>query len=192
MITNAGSNFVSAPVGAHLGILTKIVDLGTQISEYPPGSGEEIKRTQQIWTWELPNELMEDGQPFIVSKFYTKSLGEKATLTKDLTSWLGKTPKVPFDDETLLGKSCQVIVTGRENSDKIKVSGLAPVPKGMPSPKQAHNPLVYFSLDNFNQEVFDGLSAWTQGTIAKSPEYQNIVGGEIEVEQPDGDEDIPF
>lgn len=168
------STFEQAPVGTHAAICIKVIDIGTQEGEY---KGERTVRRQNIITWELPLETRDDGQPFIISKFYTTSLGEKANLTKDLTSWLGKAPVPPFDPQQLLGRACQVVITEREGSGKHVISAVTSVPKGMQVPARPHNPTVYFSLDEFDQDVFDSLSEGIQRMIMKSPEYLRAVGG---------------
>jgi hypothetical protein len=188
-----GGNFEQAPVGAHLGILVKIVDIGTQEGEY---QGKTTSRRQNILTWELPNKAREDGQPFIISKFYTASLGDKSNLTKDLTSWLGAPPKAPFDPKSLLGKPCQVMVIAREGSDKHVVSSVMGVPDGLPIPDKTHNELTFFSLEptEFNEDVFNNLGQGLQNMIMKSPEYAHIINGDVEeVDQTAGATDeIPF
>lgn len=173
---NSGSTFEQPPVGAHAAVLIRIVDIGTQTGEW---QGKEVIRRQNILTWELPHELREDGKPYIISKFYTASLGEKANLTKDLTSWLGKAPTPPFDPKSILGKGCQVVISERENSDKRVVSAVVGLPKGVELPRETTNPLVFFSLDEgeFSEEIFDGLSDNLQKMIMKSPEYAKIVNG---------------
>lgn len=187
-----GGSFVQPPVGAHAATLVRIVDIGTQTGEY---KGQETVRRQNILTWELPHEKMEDGQPFIISKFYTASLGDKANLTKDLTSWFGKAPNpAEYDSEgqrKLLGKHCQVVISEREDSDKRVVSAVVSLGKGTEMPKTPHNPLVYFSLDEFDAEVFDALSEGIQKMIMKSPEYEAVVNGSVPADE-SGDEDIPF
>lgn len=190
---NKGGSFEQAPTGAHLGVLVKIVDIGTQEGEY---QGKKTSRRQNILTWELPNETREDGQPFIISKFYTASIGEKANLTKDLTSWLGTPPKPPFDPKSLLGKACQVIVTAREGSDKHVVSAVVSLPKGMAAPDKTHNEFVFLSLEpaEFDEDVFNNLGQGLQQMIMKSPEYARIINGDVEeVDQTaEQDTDIPF
>lgn len=189
----AGSTFEAAPAGAHAAILYKIVDIGTQKGEY---NGEETIRRQVIYTWELPHELMADGRPFTVSKFYTKSLGDQANLTKDLTAWLGSKPDPKtFDDQALLGKACQVIVVANKDTGKVKVTNVAPLPKGLTVPDKTHNDIVVFDLENFDQEVFDSLTKGIQGMIQKSPEYAEYISGGAEFNQTDqkvSDDEIPF
>lgn len=190
---NAGTTFEAAPAGNHGAILVKVVDIGTQEGEY---KGEKTVRRQEIWTWEIPLETRDDGQPFIISKFYTASLGEKANLTKDLTSWLGKAPNPKtFSPEDVLGKQCQVTVIEREGTGKRVVASVSSLAKGIALPKTPHNPIVFLSLrpEQFNQELFDGLSDGVKTMIMKSPEYATIVGGDsAEADEPVDEIDIPF
>jgi hypothetical protein len=178
-----GTTFEAAPTGVHDAICVKIVDLGTQTSEY---KGEELKRRQNLIIWELPEELREDGQPFTISKFYTASLNEKSNLYADLTSWLGKPPEAPFNPEDLLGKGCQLIVT--EKNDKHVVSTVAGLKKNAKLPKPV-NELVHFTLDEFDETVFDNLSNGLKKMVMRSPEYAKIVTGE---DEPEEDSEIPF
>jgi hypothetical protein len=186
-----GTVFEQPPVGAHIAVLIRIVDIGTQKGEW---QGKETLRRQNILTWELPFKTREDGAPFIISKFYTQSLGDSSNLTKDLTSWLGKKPKPPFDPKELLGKGCQVVVSEREGSDKKVISTVVGLPDGATVPEKTHNPLVLFSLEpsEFDEEVFDGLSSRIQEMIMKSPEYVKAIGGDVGDVAPTTDDEIPF
>jgi hypothetical protein len=185
---DSGVTFEQPPIGPHKAVLIRIIDIGTQTGEW---KGQPTIRRQNLLTWELPYELREDGQPFVISKFYTASVGEKSNLTKDLTSWLGKPPTKPFDPKSILGKACQIIVTEKENSEKRIVSTVVGLAKGDTVPDKTHNPLVFFSLDDYDDAVFDGLTDGVQKMIMKSPEYAAIIGAEIE--QPvKAKDDIPF
>lgn len=193
--TATGTAFEQAPVGTHLAKCIRIIDIGTQKGEY---KGEVTYRRQCVVTWELPNETRDDDQPFIISKFYTASIGEKSNLYKDLTNWLGKPPASPFEPKDLLGKTCQVVISQREGSDKHVVSGLASVPKGIKLADGTHNPLLYLNLDleEFDQEVFDGLSDGMKNMIMKSPEYAKIISQDFDAGDVDGaatpDDEPPF
>ena len=194
LIKDSGNSmdFEQAPTGAHIGICVRIVDLGTQKSEY---QGQVNYKRQGLFTWELPTALMTSGEqagkPFLVSKFYTLSLSEKANLRKDLAAWRGRdfTPEElgGFDPKNVLGKACMLNLIANAKG-KTVINGVMQLPKGLPLPGQA-NPSVYFSLEEFNQNTFDGLSKGVREMIERSPEYQKIVSPDY-VHEPSGFEDL--
>jgi hypothetical protein len=171
---NGGGNFTPAPAGTHVAICIKLIDIGRQREEY---QGQVTHPHQFIMGWELPNELIQggelDGQPFYASKFYTLSLHEKATLRKDLASWRGRdfTPEEleGFDVQNVLGKACMLSIVSKKGGGT-KIGGVMALPNGMQVPKQT-NPSVYFSLDEFDKDVFDSLSDGIKKFIVQSPEY---------------------
>jgi hypothetical protein len=175
-----GGDFEQAPVGSHVARCVKIIDIGTQKGEY---QGQANIRRQCIVGWELPLELMKEGdhagKPFTVSRFYTASLGEKANLRKDLENWRGRAfteqELMGFASKNILGKPCMLSVTHNDKG-KARVTGVMALPKGMQVPDQI-NPSVYFSLDEFDQAVFDALSDGYKKLIQSSPEYQHIASG---------------
>src|SRR5687768_9859188 len=144
-----GGTFEQAPVGAHIARCIALIDIGTHHGEY---EGVPNVRHQVIVKWELPGELIQDGEfagkPFTVSEFYTLSLGEKANLRKALTAWRGKEftedELKGFDLKNVLNKPCMLQV-GRNKKDRAKVQAVMSLPKGMTCPEQV-NPGVYFSL----------------------------------------------
>ena len=195
-----GGDFEQAPVGSHVARCVKIIDIGTQKGEY---QGQANIRRQCIVGWELPNELMKEGdhagKPFTVSRFYTASLGEKANLRKDLENWRGRAfteqELMGFASKNILGKPCMLSVTHNDKG-KARVTGVMALPKGMQVPDQI-NPSVYFSLDEFDQAVFDALSDGYKKLIQSSPEYQHIANGPAPTKKPAGAfddmaDDIPF
>jgi len=171
---SGGGDFEQPPVGTTVARCVKIIDIGTQKGEY---QGKATSKRQCIIGWELPNELMGEGEhagkPFTVSKFYTASLGEKANLRKDLENWRGRAfteqELAGFESKNILGKPCMLSLT-LNDKNKVRVSGVMAVPKGMNVPEQ-FNPTVYFSLDDFDPAVYEGLSDGIKKMIAASPEY---------------------
>jgi hypothetical protein len=123
-----GGDFAQCPEGSHIARCIKLIDIGTQKGEY---EGKATVRRQLIITWELPNELIPNGElagkPFGVSRFYTASLGEKAALRKDLENWRGRkfTEKelLGFDLKAVLGAPCMLSVVHTEKG-KAKVAGV--------------------------------------------------------------------
>jgi hypothetical protein len=178
---NAGnSDFEQAPTGTELGICIKVIDLGTQEKEY---EGKVSHRRQVLITWELPNALMTEGdntgKPFIVSKFYTASLNEKATLRHHLVSWRGREfteqELAGFDPQNIIGKPCMLSLVAN-NKGKTVVSSVMAAPKGMPIPQQV-NKSAYFSMypGKFSMDAYESLSDGIKAIIAKSPEYQELM-----------------
>jgi len=155
-----GKEFEQAPIGTHVARCIKVIDVGTQFGEY---QGKPNAARKIVVSWELPNELMTEGdfegKPFIVSKFYTASLSEKANLRKDLVNWRGRdfTPEElqGFDSKNILGKPCMVQITTSEKG-KSKVTGVMSLMKGTACPPQV-NESVYFSLE---RDEFSLVTSW--------------------------------
>lgn len=199
---SGGKEFEQAPAGTHVARCIKLIDLGTQFGEY---QGKPTSARKVVVSWELPNELMTEGdyagKPFIVSKFYTASLSEKANLRKDLVNWRGRDfteqELMGFDSKNILGKPCMVQITTNDKG-KNKVTGVMALMKGTECPPQI-NKAVYFSLERseFDARVMESLSDFYKGEIQKSPEFQKLsekpgpvsrAGNNIE----DMEDDIPF
>lgn len=202
IITGSNSErkqFQIAPAGTHLARLYRIIDLGTQMREY---EGKVTMSRKAKFFWELHGEdaagkplLTTEGKPLIQSKEYTLSLGEKANLRRDLEAWRGKAftnkelgngedheyaegEEKGFSVKSLLGQFCMVNISHRQKGDVTyaDLKGLSAVPAiykkaGLPD---GINPVVLFSLDNFDQQLFDSLSESIKDTIRKSPEYRSL------------------
>ena len=174
---SGGHDFEQPPVGAHVAICTKVIDIGTQEGEY---QGKKNFKRQCIVGWELPNELITEGdyagKPFTVSRFYTSSLSEKANLRADLVSWRGREfteqELQGFESKNILGKPCMLSIVMSEKG-RARVKGVMALPRGSSVPPQV-NPSVYFSLDEFDQKVFDSLTDGIKKLIMQSPEYIHL------------------
>ena len=89
-----GGTFTPVPPGMHLARCYRVVDLGTQKSEYLG----QVKNLPKIMIqFEVHSEddngnalVTPKGEPMTISKNFTLSLAEKATLRKDLVSWRGR------------------------------------------------------------------------------------------------------
>lgn len=172
-LSDKGGDLEQPEAGSYAAMCFKMIDLGTQEGEY---KGAPISRRQMVVSWEI-TEKMSDGKPFIMSRFYTSSLNEKANLRKDLEAWRGQpfteVELDGFNPKILLGTSCLLSLTKNEKG-KVRVSSVSKLPKGMVAPALAE-PIVYLDLDEFDQKVFDGLSDWFKKTIVQSPEYNSAI-----------------
>lgn len=190
-------SFEMTPAGNHVAICYMVVDLGTQESKYQ----DEVKRARKVMLgFELPNEKMEDGRPFAVSRRYPFSTHEKSTFRKHLESWRGKkfadTDFGPdgFDIKNLIGKTCMVNVIHTTSGDRTyaNVDSISPVPKGTVLPVMENDP-TYLSLEpaEFKQEDLNNLPEWIQTIVYASPEYLQLATRGKVTEAPK-DDDIPF
>lgn len=122
------------PTGMQQAVCAMVCDIGTHEGTY---EGRPNVRHQVVVIWELEEKGLE-GKPFLASKFYTLSLGEKANLRKDLESWRGRPFTADelhgFDLENLIGANCFLNVV--ENEGKTKIAAITPLPKNMPKIKQ--------------------------------------------------------
>jgi hypothetical protein len=201
-----GSSFKPVPPGTHLARCYRIVDLGTQETNY---QGKINHQRKMMIQWEVHgadedgNEMVtRDGEPMTISKNYTVSLGEKARLRQDLITWRGKafTPEElkGFELKNLLGVWCMlgVIETqGNDGKTYSNVNAITPVPavvkkNGLPP---YHNAVGIFSLENPDMELFESFSDHLKGKIQGSPEWASrgrsatpVLSNNVQ------DDDIPF
>ena len=176
--TDSGSGeFLQPPVGTSSARCYSMIDLGTQKGEY---QGQITHKRQVLIGWELSNELIpsgeKEGEPFVISKFYTASLHEKAALRHDLINWRGRDFSEKelqgFDPKNILGTPCMLTLVSNDKG-RIKVNGVMKVMKGLEVPS-LHNPIRYLSLEpeEFDRSVFEGLSEKIKAIIMESPEYK--------------------
>jgi len=83
----SGEDFQPCPAGNHIAICTGVVSVGKHENNFNP---EKAPKNEVVLMWTLPNAVREDGFPFVLTKTYTLSLHEKASLRKDLNAWRGK------------------------------------------------------------------------------------------------------
>jgi len=174
--TSSSDKFVGVSTGVHKARCVRMIDLGTQRSEY---QGEVSWKRQILVSWEVPNELSNSGEPLLISKFYTLSLHEKSNLGKDLTAWRGRAftelEKQQFDITALLGVPCMLNIVESRNGNT-KVGSVMPLPKNDTLEPQFHENLQ-FSIDDFengSNEAFMALSEGIRNIILRSKELENM------------------
>ena len=181
IISDTQKDFKIAPAGLHMARLYSIIDLGHQSVEW---SGETKIMHKVVLTFELHGEDNEgkplqtdDKKPLIVSKRYTVSLGDQATLRKDLESWANKKMSTEdrrnFDMKTLLDKFCMVNISHSEDGKYANISGISPIPSALKNVvPQGVNPISHFWLHDFDQAKFDSLPKYYREKIMESSEYR--------------------
>ena len=158
-------------------ILVGVVDLGEQYNQYYNKYEDRI-----LLIFELPDETVEiDGEqkPRWLSKEFNSSLDSKSNLSKFITNWRG----MPFtDDELTHGYDMKVLLgnagflsvgleEGKDGKQYNRINGMSALPKKMPVPI-TNNELLWFDMDEWNNDVFAKLPGWVQDRIKKSTQYQ--------------------
>jgi len=198
-----GGDFEICPAGVYTGRCFKVVDIGTQKSEF---QGEVKMSRKVIISWELlGGEMMADGRPFSVAKRLTLSLHPKSQMRPLLAAWRGRDFTVEeeagFDVSKLLGAYCLLNViheTGKNGTVYSNIGSIMPLPKGTVKPDGV-NPIVLFEIDNPDMKIYEAMSDKMKTLIRDTPEWQKRVGGsgfrDMENDMPYGegqDDSTPF
>lgn len=200
-----GSEFEPIEEGMFHAVCYSIIDLGTQYNKTFNKSARRV-----LITWEIPNQRLDiksdDGQtvsmPRAISKEYTLSLHEKASLRKDLESWRGKrfteTELKGFNVFNVIGANCTIQVlhhkkidsTGQEKTYANIVAIMPIMDKN--NSLDPENPKRMFSFEE-SSSIPQGLPNWIASKLLDSEEMQDVSESNEEI-PPIGtyDDDIPF
>lgn len=200
-----GSSYEPIPSGSYPARCYSMVHLGT-IEENILGVVKKLNKVRI--TWELPTELKvfkeENGeQPHVISKEFTLSLHEKATLRNFLKNWRGKDftedEAKAFDIEKLVGAPCMLNITHKKSKDGTKtyaeIGSVSTLPKGLLCPPQINESFIW-TYENFDVSKFGQLPDYLKNKMINSDEYKLSVTGGQEHESHDDknviDDDLPF
>lgn len=183
--SNGGGSFTPVPPGMHLARCYRVVDLGTQKSEYQG----QIKHLPKVMLQfevhgedDQGNPLVTDkGEPMTISKSYTLSLSEKATLRKDLQAWRGLNFTADelrgFELKNVLGAWAMLSVAkslGNNGKEYTNIMSVNPVPatiKKAGIPKGFNSTALFYIVDA-DMEVFETFGKNLKEKIMSSPEWQ--------------------
>lgn len=198
--SNGNSNYEPIATGNYPARCFSMVHIGT-IEENILGVVKKLNKVRI--SWELPTELKvfkeENGeQPQIISKEFTLSMHEKATLRGFLKNWRGKDftdeEARAFDIEKLLGAPCMLNITHKTKKDGsgvyAEIGSISTMPKGFPCPDQI-SPSFVFTYEVFDQGVFDSLPEFMRNKMVNSDEYKLATTGGQHAESPSEEEEIP-
>jgi len=132
MVITGNDNREKPTMGLQPGVCWKYFDVGLQ-----PGYQDGPPSAKIVIYWELSERLKEGefaGKRFLVHKEYTKSIGEKSNLRKDLQTWRGapytsEEIKQGIELDNILGKNCTLNLMEDKNGYP-KVTGVFPPTKG--------------------------------------------------------------
>lgn len=171
----SGGDFTPAPAGTHLARCIGCVSLGTQ----PPNSPQFNAAFKVMLVFELPDELLPNGQAMTVSMERTCSLSEKATLRHDLESWRGK----PFTKEELAGFDvaqvvdipCMLSVIHKQSAKGktyAAITAISKLPKAVQA-KPRVNELVRYEIEHGKNKVFESLPEFVRKKIMNCIEWNS-------------------
>ena len=177
-------DFELLPAGSYLARCYRVVDLGTHTEVYPNQKfAAKPARKVMIYLevlsdYDTDEDIrMEDGRPFSISKKYTLSLNEKATLRKDLEKWRGvkftKEEAEAFDITKVLGKMALIQVTHVASADGDKTYVNLDALMSTKKVSEGVNELGAFSVDSPDMDMFSSFSKYTQDKINESEELSS-------------------
>lgn len=173
IVKDTGGDFKSVDAGTHVARCISLVGIGTREKEW---QGKKRLASEVVVAWELPFELMDDGRPYTISAFYTRSLADKANLRHALKNWRGRDFTAEelraFELRNVLDKGCQV-VCAENDKGKVHVTSVAGLPKGLELPARI-NDLRYFDAEEFDMEAYELLSDGMKKLVNESFEYKEF------------------
>jgi hypothetical protein len=190
---NGGRSVEPIKSGTYIARCVQMVHIGTITEDI---QGKTTTRNLVRFTFELPTEqhvfdAEKGSEPRFVSKEFSLSLNEKATLRKFLDTWRG----VPFTNEEakrfdvtrLIGVPCMLSVglkTSGTGKTYNSIDGALAIPNGIPVPDQI-TPSLEINFDNIS-ENWDKIPGFIQDKIKLSPEYAKcgFVAPEKQADEP--------
>lgn len=185
--------------GTYPAVCVGVIDLGEQHNEKFNKYADKV-----LFIWELPSVLIDvegEQKPRWLSRDFSATLNEKSNLTKFLVSWRGKNFTEEelngdgFDLKQMLGEGCllQVIVEEKEGKQYNRITGCVGLPAGMPAPVTASD-LLWFDMDEWDDDAIAKFPEWVQGKIKKSTQYQKEHAPDtaIEVKAPSAESECPI
>lgn len=177
-----------APEGTHIARCIRLIHIGTVPSEY---MGQAIEQNKIELMFELVDELHvfkegEDAKPFVVSREFTLSMGEKSNLRKFVEGVTGKSigdeESSTFDVESLVNKSCLVTIkykTSKTGNQRAEISSASPLMKGQVC-KDPYNEPKMLTYASWDEGYFESLPDYIKEKIASSVEYRAMKNPEGE------------
>jgi hypothetical protein len=150
--------FIAAPAGSHTARCCRVIELGLQRSKTFSTIFPKI-----LLAWELPHQLLSDGQPFLITATYYLHLHSRTRLMGLLENWRGQRfteeevahyKKEGFVFKQLLGQPCVITLTHSHNPSYsqpwVDVASIAPLPEGIVCPSPMNSP-IYYAFDEHSE-----------------------------------------
>lgn len=165
--SGGGGDFELVSEGTHIARCVRIIDLGMQ-----PGGKEfpEPKKTV-MFTFEIAAEMRivnGEERPTLISRRFTASLHEKATLRKFLETWRGrkftKEELAGFELRKVLGQPCMLTIVHSDDKKYANIAAAAAMPRGSIAPPQMEAS-IYYEIEQGRDATYHLLSEKLQSSI---------------------------
>lgn len=186
-----------APAGTHLARCISLIHVGTVKTEW---AGEEKWLDKVRLGFELSSELHvfkegEEARPFVVSKEYTLSLGDKSNLYPIVKGIVGDIPedvRNSFNVEDLVGKACLLTISHVDSKygTVASIDTTAPLMKGMTEVSQVNESKI-LTYEKWDKDYFNSLPDFIKDKMKGSKQYEAMFKSEGHNEEIDAN-DIPF
>jgi hypothetical protein len=178
-----GSDYAPMESGVYVARCYSMIQIGS-VEENINGENKIQHKVRLSFEFPLEKKVFkeENGeQPYLLSKDYTLSFHEKATLRLHLENWRGKKftdeEAAKFDITKLLGIPATINVVHKVAKSNGKtyaeIGSISPLMKGTLCPEQI-NPTQVLSYDNFDVALFESLPEFLRKKIESSKEYQEL------------------
>ena len=188
LVAKDSGDFISVPPGMHLARCYRIVDQGTQKTEF---NGQEKYQRKVMIQFEIHGEddagkplVTSDGKPLSIAKTFTLTLSENSNLRKDLELWRGREFTAQelrgFELKNVLGAWAMLSVIHKESGGKTysNIAAINTIPRSMKEAglPQGVNEVKIFDIENPDMALFDTFSENLKNKIMSSPEWQESQG----------------
>jgi hypothetical protein len=149
--------------GIHPARLAWVVDLGIQSGQY----GDKPK---VVLSFELPDEVMPDGRPAMLSKTFTASLTPKSALRAALAALVGPlTTGTQLALKDVVGKPCMLTVVHKpRDSGGVSATIEAIATPGRYQVPPLIGPGLVYDMAKPDPAVLSGLPEWIQTAVAQA------------------------
>jgi hypothetical protein len=189
---DSGLDRPKVPGGLQHGVLSQIIDLGTQETEF---EGVKGSKRQLRLMWEFPHHTFKFDEESAVKRLVgftrvTMSAHPKSKLFKILTDITGTVLPEDLEMAEYIGLNALINVVITEKG-YANLAGFNPLMLG--TEKFAPETPKFFDLDDYDEVMFEDLGAKTKEVIALSPEYKDATApSEVPMESDAREDETPF
>lgn len=188
------------PAEAHPAVCNMIVDLGKQYNKNLDKCVHKV-----VIGFQFPDITVttQDGKEFRrgLSRRYTASMHEKASLRLMLENWRGKRftddELATFDLKDIIGKVALVNVIhnpGKDGKVYEEITSVSPMPKALAGVYSHDGDTVYYSMEENGLDIPEKLPDWMKKLIAESQEFKDARDGAAEAARASSGpgDDLPY